>query len=97
VDFRVDHDVIRALGEGQFRSVRFVVEGGDIEMYDVRITFGDGESFSPSTRLYFRGGSRSREIDLPGRARVVRRIDFFYRSLFRGGRGRATIHVYGRR
>jgi hypothetical protein len=28
---------------------------------------------------------------------VIRRIDFFYRTLLRGGRGRATVHVYGRR
>lgn len=97
VDFHADHDVIRAGREGRFRSVRIVVEGGDVEMYDVKFTFGDGETFSPATRLVFRGGSRSREIDLPGSARVIRRIDFFYRTLLRGGRGRATVHVYGRR
>jgi hypothetical protein len=79
------------------RSIRIAVEGGDLEMFNVRITFGDGESFSPPTRLYFGEHSRSREIDLPGGARVIRRIDFFYQSARGGGPGRAIVHVYGRR
>jgi hypothetical protein len=97
VDFRGDHDVINAAGEGQFRSIRIAVEGGDLQMFNVRITFGNGETFSPPTRLLFTERSRSREIDLPGARRMIRRIDFSYRSVRGGGRGRATVHVYGRR
>jgi len=100
VDFRGDHDAIPAAGAGRFRSVRFVVEGGDLQMFNVRITFANGETFSPRTRLSFNEGSGSREIDLPGARRAIRRIDFSYRSVARGrgrGRGGATVHVYGRR
>lgn len=97
VNFRVDHDVIVAAGDGAFRAVRVDVEGGDLEMFDVKFTFGNGETFSPATRIYFREGSRSRVIDLPGDARIIRRIDFFYRSAPFGAQGRAIVHVYGRR
>ena len=97
VDFRVDHDAILASGNGAFRAIRVDVEGGDLEMFDVKLTFGNGETFSPATRIYFREGSRSRVIDLPGDARIIRRIDFFYRSAPFGAPGRAVVHVYGRR
>ena len=97
VDFRVDHDVISGAGDGAFRAIRIDVEGGDLEMFDVKITFGNGETFSPGTRLYFREGTRSRVIDLPGAARLIRRVDFFYRSALFGAQGRAIVHVYGRR
>lgn len=97
VDFKVDHDAIIAAGDGAFRAIRIDVEGGDLEMFDVKVTFGNGETFSPATRLYFRQGTRSRVIDLPGDARIIRRIDFFYRSAPFGAPGRATVHVYGRR
>ena len=97
VDYRVDHDAIVAVGDGAFRAIRIDVEGGDLELFDVKLTFGNGETFSPATRLSFRGGTRSRVIDLPGDARIIRRIDFFYRSAIFGGQGRATVHVYGRR
>src|SRR5436853_376810 len=91
------HDVILAATEGRFRSIRIVVAGGDLELFDVKVTFGDGETFSPATRLYFKENSRTRTIDLPGAARIIRRIDFYYRSVPGGGQGRATVHVYGRR
>jgi hypothetical protein len=43
----------------------------------------------------FNEGERSRVIDLPGVARIIRSITFNYRSL-RNGEGRATVNVYGR-
>lgn len=101
VDFRVDHDALLAGGRGAFRALRFDVEGSSLEMFDIKITFRNGETFSPATRLLFKAGSMSRVIDLPGGARVIRRIDFYYRSA--GGifsavnPGKATVHVYARR
>jgi hypothetical protein len=96
VSFRAERDVISALGEGRFRRIMLVVKDADLEMFDVRVIFGDGEPFSPATRLYFGGDTRSRVIDLPGDARIIRRIEFAYKSVRGGGDGRATIEVYGR-
>jgi hypothetical protein len=96
VTFRMDRDVISAAGDGAFRQVRFVVDEGDLELYDVRIVFANGDTFSPATRLRFGENSRSRVIDLPGTLRVIRRIEFRYRSIAGGGEGRAVVHVYGR-
>ncbi len=97
IDFRADHDVLRTTGEDRFKHVRLVVEGGDLEMFDVRFTFGDGATFSPAARFSFKGKSRSRVISLPGAARTIRWIDFFYRNLQSGAQGKATVHLYGRR
>lgn len=94
VDSRVDHDAVLAGRQGAFRAIRLDVEGGNLEMFNIKVTFGNGETFSPATRLVFSEGTQSRVIDLPGEARVIRRIDFFYRSM---GGPRATVHVYARR
>src|SRR5450756_1877131 len=54
VDFRIDHDVIEVgRSEGRFRVLRIVVRGGAIEMYDVKVVLGDGDSYRPSTRYVF--------------------------------------------
>jgi len=95
VDFRVDHDVIEVgRMEGRFNELRFVVHGGAIEMYDVVVVLGDGETVRPSTRLILDRGE-GRMVDLPGERRVVRRVEFVYRSL-RSDHRRATVSLFGR-
>lgn len=96
VSFAVERDVIDVgVREGVFNALKIEVVDGDLEMYNIRVTFGDGSTWSPNTRLNFVQGSRSRTLDLPGAARVVRRVEFFYRSRLR--RGRAIIHLFGRK
>jgi hypothetical protein len=95
VDFRIDHDVLQVGRiQGTFRELRFVVRGGAIEMYEVKVVLGDGDIFRPGTRFTFDEGE-GRSFDLPGDRRVVRRVEFVYRSLRAGGR-RAIVSLYGR-
>lgn len=95
VSFQTDHDFI-AVGAraGRFTALRIEVPDASLELYDIRITFGDGEVFSPATRVQFDAGEHSRRIDLPGGARVIRSIEFVYRS-DRPAQGRAHVRVYG--
>ena len=92
-----ERDIIRTAGEGRFRHIRLLVEGGDLELFDISITFADGKTLSPAGRFSFTGNLRSRVIALPGGARVIRWINFFYRRLPGGGQGKAIVRVYGRR
>jgi len=96
VNLQTDHDVLRATGDARFKRIRLVVEGSDLEMFDVRITFGDGATFTPATHFSFKANSKSHVIVLPGAARIVRWIDFYYRSVPAGRHGKATVHLYGR-
>jgi hypothetical protein len=95
VDGRADRDVI-AVGrrDGRFRKIQLVVERSSLELFDVVITFGDGETFSPGTRLVFAPGSSTRVIDLPGGERFIRSVAFRYGNL--PGGGRAQIELWGR-
>ena len=97
VNFRADHDVLEVPGRRAYRSLMFQVDGGDLEMFNVKVTFVNGQSFSPDTRFHFDSNTRSRTLDLPGELRDIRRIDFFYHSVRGGGDGRATIRVFGRK
>src|SRR5262245_60329159 len=77
--------------EGQFDQIMVVVEDQDIELTSLKITFGNRTKFGPRVRQYFREGSRSRAIDLPGANRIIKRIDMGYRKLGRGLQ--ATVQV----
>ncbi|MBX3157957.1 MAG: hypothetical protein KF773_18460 [Deltaproteobacteria bacterium] len=88
----VDRDVI-AVGrrEGRFRVLQFVVERSSLEMFDMIVYFGDGSVYSPPTQLVFRPGQASQVIDLPGGARIIRKVEFRYRNLPGGGNARVVL------
>ncbi|HYT54706.1 MAG TPA: hypothetical protein VEQ38_08340 [Verrucomicrobiae bacterium] len=95
-EFKVDRDRIEVgRREGRFSALRVAVKGAPLEMYDMVVTFADGNTFSPNIRHRFEENSWSREIDLPGDRRVIRSVDFRYRSIDRR-EGRATVLLYGR-
>src|SRR5882672_530965 len=75
VEFRGDVDTIMVgRSEGRFTAIMFEVDGGAIEMRNVRVVFGDGQAFSPPTQLVFSDSERSRAIDLPGPGRIIRSV-----------------------
>ena len=91
----VDHDVIPVgRRDGRFHEIMIVVERAPIELFDLVVTFGNGERFEPRTRLVFGRDTTSRNIDLPGDARYIRRVDFRYGNLVAGAQ--AKVELWGR-
>ena len=87
VNGRGDRDVIHVgRRDGRFRRIQVVVEHSSLEMFDIVVVFGDGSAFSPPSRMVFGPGATTRVIDLPGGARVIRRVEFRYGNLPGGGR-----------
>ena len=99
VDFKAESDVIQVgASGGTFTAIKLDVDRGGIEMYDIVVTFGNGEKFSPKTRFGFSKGSLSRSIDLPGKARIIKKVRFVYKS--KGKRKnrlrKAKINLFGK-
>ncbi len=95
VDAKGDRDVI-AVGkaDGRFSAIQIKVEQSALEMFDVVVTFGDGSTFAPPTRLIFKNGETSRVIDLPGDKRTIKKVEFKYANL--PGGGRAQVELWGK-
>jgi hypothetical protein len=90
-----DHDVIAGLkNDGRFNKIMIVVENAPVEIFDVKVTFGDREVFDVPVRLVFGANSTSRQIDLPGHNREIRRVDFHYGNI--AGEGRAKVELWAR-
>ena len=95
VSLAKETDVIDITGrDGRFTALRIDVEDGPLEMFNIRIVFSNGESFSPTARINSRGDEQSRIINLPGQVRTIERIIFRYQGPQR--LGAATVKVYGR-
>jgi hypothetical protein len=96
VDLSNERDRIEVgKSEGQFRQLQIRVDDAPIEINKMVVTFGNGETFEPRINERLGEDVRTRAIDLPGERRVIKRIDFNYRTANRR-EGRATVSVYGR-
>lgn len=87
--------VILGKSEGTFRRLRLTVTNSNLVMKDMVVHFADNTTFSPTTRLEFKEGATSREIDLPGGRRVIKTVDFKYSD--GKGTGNAHIEMFGLR
>jgi hypothetical protein len=91
----VDRDtIVVTAAQGAFTRIMFRVEHSAAELFNIVVTFGDGTTYSPPTRLVFGRGQTMRVIDLPGGARVIRRVDFAAGNL--PGGGRAQVELWAR-
>ncbi len=94
VDFGMDRDVIKP-GPGAYKAIKMFVRKGDVVVYDIVVTFANGKRYSPKVRLKFAENSRSRDIDLPGKKRRIKKIEFVYKSKKKNGKAR--VHVLGKK
>jgi len=92
VDGRADHDQIPVgPNAGPFQQIQFTVSGSALDVYGLQVTFGDGETFSPPLRLRFHKGGWSRIVDLPGSARMIRKVEFRYGNATGGSRAHVRL------
>ncbi len=92
VDGKVDRDTIKVgIKDGRFQKIILRAEGSDLALFDIMVHFGNGEMFSPKTKLVFDQGARTRSIDLPGKARFITHVMFRYGNLPGGGKARIQL------
>lgn len=76
--------------EGRYQAIRLEVTGSDVEIYDLRVIYGNGSKEELRVREVFKAGSNSRRIDLAGGDRFIRRIVVTYLP-----RGPFQLKVFG--
>lgn len=92
---RYDHDTIMVGAyKGRFEKLSMVVLDSDLELVDMSVKFASGRPYHPTTRHFFKEGSRSRIFDLPGDDRVIRQIDLRYKNV--PGGGSAKVQIWAR-
>lgn len=96
VGLGADRDVIPVTAaEGRFKSIKLFVDRSGIEILDLKVHFGNGGVEDVSVRSFIPAGGETRVIDLKGEARVIQKIELWYRT--RGAqRGRALVRVLGK-
>lgn len=82
VRFLADHDTLKVgRPDGRFAALRLKVRKAPVEMFNLRVTFGNGAVQDVPVREIIPPGGTSRPIDLMGKSRGIDRIEMVYRSI----------------
>jgi hypothetical protein len=96
VNDRLDRDVIPVTAaKGDFKSLVIRVKGASVDFKKVVVVYGNGERDEIEMRNTILAGGSSRVIDLKGRDRIIREIEFWYDANTIRGR-KAMVRVFGR-
>ncbi len=97
VNDRVDHDVI-AVGadRGDFTRIKLTVQRASVDFHRVVIHFRNGGDQTVEMRNTVKAGGETRAIDLDGKDRVIRSVEFWYDANTVRGR-QAQIRLFGLR
>jgi hypothetical protein len=97
VNFVRDKDVIEVHSSYKFTAIRFKVEGHDVRLNGLKITFQNGDKLEPSLDDIIAADQYSREIELSADGKFVNTIQFRYRTTGNVLKGRANVLVFGKR
>jgi hypothetical protein len=95
VDGRNDHDRIVVNNRESFRALLLEVRGGSIEFQRVVVHFDNGADHELEIRDRIADGGKTRVIDLPGDARGIRSVEFWYSR--ERWRSRPYVNLLGQR
>ena len=97
VDGRVDHDEIWVTAlRGDFTAIKLYVEEEGVEFDHVIVHYGNGRNEEVEVREFIKAGGETRAIDLTGDDRVIRKVDFYFKSNPNTKR-KGKVILYGRR
>jgi hypothetical protein len=95
VDGWRDSDHLDVNDRNGYTEVMFVVTGSDVQLNNITITLGNKEKFQMPSSVVFKEGTRTAPIDIPGKVRMIKSVDFAYANL--PGGGRAQVEVWARK
>ena len=93
---RADYDEIWVTGlKGDYSAIKLMVENEGIHFDRVVVHFANGGKEEMILRDFIPAGGETRVMDLPGRDRFIRKVDFYYKSNPETKR-KGKVALYGR-
>lgn len=77
----LDHDTVHVgVNKGAFRKIKFHVTHRPIHLFDIRVTFGNGQTQVYNFNKHLPAGVWSAPLDLIGDKRFIKQIDVVYKK-----------------
>jgi len=96
-NFVRDKDGIDVMTGASYTAIRFKVEKKDIHLKDLEIVYVNGDKLSPTLDDDITAGQYSRVIELGPEGKMIKSVEFNYRSKGSLLKSRARVMVFGKR
>ncbi len=97
VQFPGDRDRIKlSRRDGRFDAIAIRVRGGDIRIFSLRVTYGNGQKEELTYGETLRAGDRTRPLELRGEGRFLQEIEMRYGAPPTALLRQPEVQVYGR-
>lgn len=95
VDFTKDRDEVSVMMADRFASLRFKVTDAPIDLVDVEIFYESGDSQKVKIGYPIKSPGESKNIDLNGGERSLKKIVFTYKTLPNSKDVKAHVEIWG--
>jgi hypothetical protein len=95
VNFSKDTDEIVVLGADKFKAIKFKVTDGAIHLLDLKVYYEEGDAEDVKVAMDIPEGTMSRQIDLKGSTRELKKVVFVYHSVKGSTKDKAHVELYG--
>jgi len=97
VNFVKDKDVIQVVSNTPYTDIKIQAEKKDIVIKNFKIVYLNGDKLSPAIGSVLKAGETSNAIHLSPAGKIVRSIEFKYRSTGSILKGRGRVLIFGKR
>jgi len=95
VDLKKERDEIAVLGADKFASIKFRVTDEPIDLVEAYVVYESGDDQKININMHVKAPGDSREINLNGGERSIRKIGFVYKTLPNPGDKKAHVEIWG--
>lgn len=95
VDFTKERDEISVIGANRFAALIFKVEDAPIHIMEIEVFYESGDNQKVNVNFPIKAPGQSKEINLNGGERTIKKILFVYKTLSNAKDVKAHVEIYG--
>jgi len=95
VDFTKDRDEVMVVGADKFAALIFKVDEAPIHIMDIEVFYESGDNQNVNVNFPVKSPGQTKEIDLKGGERAIKKIVFVYKTLSNTKDVKAHVEIYG--
>lgn len=94
-DLKADYDEVAVIGADHYKAIKLKVTDSDLEIMDIKVMYENETTQDIEVRKLIKEGESTREIDLDGKDRAIKKIRLSYKTAPNASHDKAHLEIWG--